>query len=119
MAGSIHADLNIRPYAFSMSFPITAMLEISAPSIAAFAIVRCPSSNWLEAARDKKYKVLRYPWAPCVTSLFFGRNGLHWEVWGFDISLRDLNVEPLSWFGRPFLEGQKMKAGVEFDDVHA
>ena len=39
---------------------------------------------------------------PSFGSLFFRRNWPLWVVWGCEISTRDPNFEPLSWFGHPF-----------------
>ena len=37
----------------------------------------------------------------------FGRNGPLWEVRGIEISIREPDFEPLSWFDPPFLVGLK------------
>ena len=64
------------------------------------------------------YRVAGKPWALLFSlktriaprfHLLFGRNGPLWEVRGIEISTRDLDFDPLSWFERPLLGGEKIK----------
>ena len=41
---------------------------------------------------------------------FFGRNEPLWEVLGFEISMREPNFEPFSWFEPPFLGVKKRQS---------
>ena len=63
------------------------------------------------------YKVAGQPWAPCVSQKpgmpspswahFLVGMVPFWEGQGFEISMRELIFEPLSWFGSPLFWGQK------------
>ena len=50
--------------------------------------------------------------APPFLGPFFGRNGPLWVVWGFEISMREPNSEPFSWFELPFSDGGQKKVKV-------
>ena len=49
---------------------------------------------------------LSKPGMPRLLGPFFGRKKPLWEIRGIEISTRELNFEPLSWFG-PFFFGSK------------
>ena len=66
------------------------------------------------------YRVAGQPWAPCVSQKpecpplgpFLVGMGPFWKGQGFEISMRELNCEPLSWFGSPLFWGSKKHQSV-------
>ena len=64
-------------------------------------------ARWRDVRTAAQYRV---PWAPVASqnsewltllATLFDRNGPLWKVWGLEISMREPDFEPLSWFEPP------------------